>query len=126
MLLLPFLAELVQRLAEIFLYSLVASELGLHLVNMLVQLARNHLLVDSEGIDPRLHKEEFDKGGVLDVDTDNASSLLNHKPGYLDKDNELIVLLRPKVRCPLLGCVTVVRVLLWREEPPKVRWGAPL
>lgn len=38
----------------------------------------------------------------------------------------VVVLLRPKVRCPLLGCVTVVRVLLWREEPPKVRWGAPL
>ena len=66
-LLLPFLAELVQRLAEIFLYSLVASELGLHLVNMLVQLARNHLLVDSEGIDPRLHKEEFGLKHLLEM-----------------------------------------------------------
>ena len=38
----------------------------------------------------RLHKEEYDKGGVLDVDTRNASSLLNHPAGYLDKENELI------------------------------------
>ncbi len=39
----------------------------------------------------RLHKEEFDKGGVLDVDVENAASLLNHKPGYLDREHELIV-----------------------------------
>ena len=39
----------------------------------------------------RLHKLEFEKGGVLDVDVDNASSLLNHAPGYLDRENELIV-----------------------------------
>ena len=39
----------------------------------------------------KLHKEEFEKGGVLDVDVDNASSLLNHKPGYLDRENEIIV-----------------------------------
>ena len=30
-------------------------------------------------------------GGVLDVDTTTASSLLNYKPGYIDKDNEIIV-----------------------------------
>ena len=28
---------------------------------------------------------------MLDVDTQTVSSLLNYKPGYLDKDNELIV-----------------------------------
>ena len=39
----------------------------------------------------RLHKEEYEKGGVLDVDVNHVSSLLNHKPGYLDKENELIV-----------------------------------
>ena len=39
----------------------------------------------------KLHKEEFEKGGVLDVDVENASSLLNHKPGYLDRENEIIV-----------------------------------
>ncbi|MEG1933177.1 MAG: formate C-acetyltransferase [Kiritimatiellia bacterium] len=38
-----------------------------------------------------LHKQEFEKGGVLDVDTDNAASLLTHKAGYLDKEHELIV-----------------------------------
>lgn len=30
-------------------------------------------------------------GGVLDIDTQNVTSLLNHKPGYLDKENEIIV-----------------------------------
>ncbi len=30
-------------------------------------------------------------GGVLDIDTQNVTSLLNYKPGYLDKDKELIV-----------------------------------
>ncbi len=30
-------------------------------------------------------------GGVLDIDTQNVTSLLNHKPGYLDKEKELIV-----------------------------------
>lgn len=39
----------------------------------------------------RLHKEEYEKGGVLDVDVNHVSSILNHKPGYLDKENELIV-----------------------------------
>ena len=30
-------------------------------------------------------------GGVLDVDTTTASSLLNYAPGYIDKENEIIV-----------------------------------
>ncbi len=30
-------------------------------------------------------------GGVLDIDTDTVSSLTSYSPGYLDKDNELIV-----------------------------------
>ena len=38
-----------------------------------------------------LLKEERAKGGVLDVDTENVSSLLSYGPGYLDKENELIV-----------------------------------
>ena len=33
--------------------------------------------------------EEF--GGVLDIDTHTVTSLLNYKPGYLDKDKEIIV-----------------------------------
>ena len=39
----------------------------------------------------KLFKEERVKGGVLDVDTTTVSSLCNYAPGYLDKENEIIV-----------------------------------
>ena len=38
-----------------------------------------------------LFKQERAKGGVLDIDTETISSLRNYKPGYVDKDNEIIV-----------------------------------
>ena len=38
-----------------------------------------------------LFAEERRKGGVLDIDTNTVSSLKNYAPGYVDKDNELIV-----------------------------------
>ena len=38
-----------------------------------------------------LFKLERQKGGVLDVDTETVSSLAAFKPGYIDKENELIV-----------------------------------
>ena len=38
-----------------------------------------------------LQKEERAKGGVLDMDTDVASSITSHGPGYLDKDLEKVV-----------------------------------
>ena len=38
-----------------------------------------------------LFKAERDKGGVLDVDTEHVSSLVTYAPGYVDKENELIV-----------------------------------
>ena len=38
-----------------------------------------------------LLRQEREKGGVLDVDTVTVSSLTNFAPGYLDKENELIV-----------------------------------
>ena len=39
----------------------------------------------------KLFKFERQNGGVLDVDTDTVSSLTSYAPGYIDKDNELIV-----------------------------------
>lgn len=38
-----------------------------------------------------LFKLERQYGGVLDIDTDTVSSLTSYSPGYIDKDNELIV-----------------------------------
>ena len=38
-----------------------------------------------------LQQQERDKDGVLDIDTTTVSSLCNYKPGYLNKENELIV-----------------------------------
>ncbi len=35
--------------------------------------------------------EERKKGGVLDIDTETVTSVDNYAPGYLDKENELIV-----------------------------------
>lgn len=39
----------------------------------------------------QLRQEEQEKGGVLDIDTERVSSLLNYPAGYLDKENEIIV-----------------------------------
>ncbi|MBE6732711.1 MAG: formate C-acetyltransferase [Ruminococcaceae bacterium] len=38
-----------------------------------------------------LFKLERKRGGVLDIDTETVTSLTNYKPGYVDKDNEIIV-----------------------------------
>ena len=38
-----------------------------------------------------LFREEREKGGVLDIDTETVASLCNYAPGYVDRDNELIV-----------------------------------
>ena len=38
-----------------------------------------------------LFKKERQNGGVLDVDTETVTSLTNYKPGYVDKENEIIV-----------------------------------
>ena len=38
-----------------------------------------------------LFKLERQFGGVLDIDTDTVSSLTSYAPGYLDKENEIIV-----------------------------------
>lgn len=38
-----------------------------------------------------LMAEEQKRGGVYDVDTETVSTLTSHAPGYIDKDNEVIV-----------------------------------
>ena len=38
-----------------------------------------------------LFAQERKNGGVLDIDTDTVSSLTSYAPGYIDKENELIV-----------------------------------
>ncbi len=38
-----------------------------------------------------LFKEERRRGGVLDIDTETVTSLTAYAPGYVDRDNELIV-----------------------------------
>ncbi len=38
-----------------------------------------------------LFRQERAKGGVLDIDTEHASSLTSYIPGYIDKENEIIV-----------------------------------
>lgn len=38
-----------------------------------------------------LLSEELKKGGVLDVETEKISGILNFDPGYIDKENEVIV-----------------------------------
>jgi formate C-acetyltransferase len=34
---------------------------------------------------------EREKGGVLDIDTTTVSTITSHGPGYIDKENELVV-----------------------------------
>lgn len=46
-----------------------------------------------------LRKKESEKGGVLDIDTENVSSLLSYKPGYIDREREIIYGLQTE--CPL-------------------------
>ncbi|MBR6573305.1 MAG: formate C-acetyltransferase [Clostridia bacterium] len=38
-----------------------------------------------------LFREERKKGGVLDIDTETVTSLLNYAPAYVDKDKDIIV-----------------------------------
>ncbi len=38
-----------------------------------------------------LFKKERENGGVLDIDTETVSTITAYAPGYIDKDNELIV-----------------------------------
>ena len=38
-----------------------------------------------------LFREERQKGGVLDIDTETVTSLLNYAPAYVDKDKDIIV-----------------------------------
>lgn len=39
----------------------------------------------------KLMNDEIKKGGVLDIDGENISTIVSHKPGYIDEDLETIV-----------------------------------
>lgn len=39
----------------------------------------------------KLLKKEQENNGVLDIDTTTFAGINNFKPGYIDKDNEVIV-----------------------------------
>jgi formate C-acetyltransferase len=43
------------------------------------------------------------KQGVLDVDTATPSSLTSHRPGYIDRDNEIIVGLQTDLLARVIG-----------------------
>lgn len=38
-----------------------------------------------------LRLEELERGGVLDIDTETVSTITGYEPGYLDRENEIIV-----------------------------------
>lgn len=43
-------------------------------------------------------KKEREAGGVLDIDVETISTITSHKPGYIDKELETIVVCRPTLR----------------------------
>lgn len=47
-----------------------------------------------------LFRQEQEKGGVLDIDTETVSSLTSYAPGYLNKDKEIIVRLQTDAPLP--------------------------
>ena len=55
----PFLAQLVERLAEVLFHFLVSSEGGAHLVEPVIELGRNHLRIDIERVYAGLHQKQF-------------------------------------------------------------------
>jgi formate C-acetyltransferase len=36
-------------------------------------------------------KQELESGGVLDIDTETISTITSHEPGYIDRENEVII-----------------------------------
>ena len=68
----------------------------------------------------KLQKEEHEKGGVLECETEIVSSLTAYGPGYIDpelKDLERIVGLGPTNHSSGLLCRSAES--RWRRKPPK-------
>ena len=61
----------------------------------------------------KLLKKEMDKGGVLDIDTENVSGLLAYDAGYIDKNLDIIVGFQTDE--PLKRELIRLAVSVWRE-----------
>jgi len=61
--------------------------------------------------------------GVYDVDALTPASITAHAPGYIDRDNELIVGLQTDA--PLKSTATTSTSPCWAGRPSSTRWSTP-
>ena len=61
-----------QRLLEILFNALISSELGPHIVHSVAEFPFHHIVIDSYGVHPCLHEEEFGGHHLLQDITSSA------------------------------------------------------